>query len=391
METLLQRADAAMYATKQARRRLPRPSPAPAGPTAWTGTAPSSTASTAATTEPAATAVADLRDLGLAGAWLHLAVVPAHLLLLPAPDGRTMAAVSVAAAAVFGVLHLVARRRAGTRWLHRRAGDLVAVGIAALCAETVLYCHVVDQPWTAFAVVLAVVAAGGVVPSRVQAAAVCALTAFAWVVVAPPGTQGPEATWYAVTVAASVLVAALLHVTQARTLARLGEAHAQVRAVALTDELTGLPNRRGFLDAGRPVVRMALRRGGCAGVLLLDLDGLKQVNDVAGHAAGDRLIVTAAQALRRVLGPDDLCARLGGDEFTVLIQGVPAAELPARVRLGRGRAGRARRAGQRGRRGAARRRRHPRAAPRPRRPPHARRQAGDAGPSSSRAGVRHRA
>lgn len=108
-------------------------------------------------------------------------------------------------------------------------------------------------------------------------------------------------------------------------------AQEQVRAVALTDELTGLPNRRGFLSHGRPMVELSMRHGEAASVLFLDLDGLKQVNDVHGHAAGDRLIATAAEVLRRSQGPRDLCARLGGDEFTVLLHGCSPADVPARI------------------------------------------------------------
>jgi diguanylate cyclase (GGDEF)-like protein len=61
-------------------------------------------------------------------------------------------------------------------------------------------------------------------------------------------------------------------------------------------------------------------------VLFLDLDGFKTVNDLHGHAAGDRLLVEAAQALRDVLGAEDVAARLGGDEFAVLIGAPEGAE-----------------------------------------------------------------
>jgi diguanylate cyclase (GGDEF)-like protein len=61
-------------------------------------------------------------------------------------------------------------------------------------------------------------------------------------------------------------------------------------------------------------------------VLFLDLDDFKQVNDVLGHAAGDALLVDAAERMRSCLRPDDLLARLGGDEFAVLLAGVGAVE-----------------------------------------------------------------
>ena len=83
--------------------------------------------------------------------------------------------------------------------------------------------------------------------------------------------------------------------------------------LASTDPLTGLANRHRFLT----LVTERLAVGETA-VLFLDLDGFKQVNDVLGHAAGDRLLQEVAAALRATLGPHDVAARLGGDEFAVL-------------------------------------------------------------------------
>ncbi len=89
--------------------------------------------------------------------------------------------------------------------------------------------------------------------------------------------------------------------------------HDQLRHEATHDTLTGLANRT--LLAGR------LRSAGAAevAVLVLDLDGFKQVNDVHGHHVGDELLVTVTDRLRAALGPDDLAVRLGGDEFAVLL------------------------------------------------------------------------
>ena len=91
------------------------------------------------------------------------------------------------------------------------------------------------------------------------------------------------------------------------------------RALARTDELTGVGNRRALREeVARPGT------GGVLGLVLVDLDGFKQVNDEHGHAAGDAVLVATAQRLRSAAGPGDLVVRLGGDEFAVLVRGAAA-------------------------------------------------------------------
>jgi len=99
------------------------------------------------------------------------------------------------------------------------------------------------------------------------------------------------------------------------------EEEQRLRSLALHDELTGLPNRQLLLDrltvalaAGERPDRGARR----VAVLFCDLDSFKAVNDSAGHAAGDAVLVATAQRLRAAIRPGDTVARLGGDEFVVL-------------------------------------------------------------------------
>ncbi|MDP9398096.1 MAG: diguanylate cyclase [Actinomycetota bacterium] len=95
----------------------------------------------------------------------------------------------------------------------------------------------------------------------------------------------------------------------------------QLRRAAQTDPLTGLPNRAFFTERLRQ--RMRLVPGGHAeAVLLLDLDGFKEVNDTLGHLARDRLLQQVADRIAGVLRPGDLVARLGGDEFAVHLPGI---------------------------------------------------------------------
>ncbi|WBB70808.1 EAL domain-containing protein [Micromonospora sp. WMMD812] len=95
---------------------------------------------------------------------------------------------------------------------------------------------------------------------------------------------------------------------------------ARLRRLAYTDQLTGLPNRLLFTRR----LRRALRGDGRVAVLLLDLDGFKQVNDRFGHATGDTLLTGLAARMQTAVDGDGTIARLGGDEFAVLVDGVRA-------------------------------------------------------------------
>ncbi|WP_430782944.1 diguanylate cyclase domain-containing protein [Actinoplanes sp. G11-F43] len=101
-------------------------------------------------------------------------------------------------------------------------------------------------------------------------------------------------------------------IDNAKLLAERDSLAQRLHTMAFTDSLTGLANRARFLN------RLD-ETSGPVGVLLIDLDDFKPVNDRYGHAAGDAVLVEAARRLRASLGPGDLVARLGGDEFAVLL------------------------------------------------------------------------
>jgi GGDEF domain-containing protein len=90
---------------------------------------------------------------------------------------------------------------------------------------------------------------------------------------------------------------------------------------SLTDELTGLPNRRAWQREFDARLRAAGDGGGVC-LAIIDLDHFKQVNTGWGHGMGDRLLVVMAEALRHGLRPGDFVARLGGDEFVLLLSGL---------------------------------------------------------------------
>jgi diguanylate cyclase (GGDEF)-like protein/PAS domain S-box-containing protein len=100
---------------------------------------------------------------------------------------------------------------------------------------------------------------------------------------------------------------------------------AQIEELAYTDPLTGLPNRRRFAERMESALWQARLDGGAVALLVLDLDGFKDVNDALGHAAGDELLQCVADRLRGRLRRGDLLARLGGDEFLVGLVGLDPA------------------------------------------------------------------
>jgi diguanylate cyclase (GGDEF)-like protein/PAS domain S-box-containing protein len=89
------------------------------------------------------------------------------------------------------------------------------------------------------------------------------------------------------------------------------------------DSLTGLPNRAYFMELLEAALRDASDRSGSLAVLFIDLDRFKQINDILGHAMGDRLLKEVGQRLKRLLTEDDLAGRMGGDEFTIVLTRQP--------------------------------------------------------------------
>jgi Amt family ammonium transporter len=101
------------------------------------------------------------------------------------------------------------------------------------------------------------------------------------------------------------------------------EAERSLQHDAMHDVLTGLPNRALFMDRLSVSLARRIRRPNqSCGVLFIDLDRFKEINDVLGHAAGDVVLIAAAARLHAALRPHDSAARLGGDEFAVLVENI---------------------------------------------------------------------
>lgn len=105
---------------------------------------------------------------------------------------------------------------------------------------------------------------------------------------------------------------------QIRT-AELQQAKKEIEQLSVTDELTGLNNRRGFYLKAEQAMALSARKKETCALVFLDLDGLKAINDSLGHDAGDAMITDMAAVLRTSCRESDVVARLGGDEFCVLL------------------------------------------------------------------------
>jgi diguanylate cyclase (GGDEF)-like protein len=142
------------------------------------------------------------------------------------------------------------------------------------------------------------------------------VTAVALLLVRPSGDLG-----WAVAVPAAVALLA----TGARLSFALRDSLQASEAfhLARTDDLTGLPNRRALLAR----IDRGLRKSEPLALLLLDLDGFKDVNDTLGHSAGDTLLELVALRMRDALDPKQLIARVGGDEFAIVVDGDDPVEL----------------------------------------------------------------
>jgi diguanylate cyclase (GGDEF)-like protein len=105
----------------------------------------------------------------------------------------------------------------------------------------------------------------------------------------------------------------------------------QAQHLAMHDELTGLPNRRYFDETSNRMLHASARRGSMLGIIVIDLNDFKSINDDFGHAAGDLVLQKFAKHLRENIRDSDFAARIGGDEFYVLIENLVSTQTLSNV------------------------------------------------------------
>jgi diguanylate cyclase (GGDEF)-like protein len=147
---------------------------------------------------------------------------------------------------------------------------------------------------------------------------------------------GPKDAWthYLLGMASATVVAFLVNRLRRHQTMDLHSARAEAEAAAVRDHLTSLANRRGLAMLGGQIVETSRRQGDAVHCIFVDIDGLKAVNDAAGHSAGDEVIIAVAEALRGATRATDVVARWGGDEFCVVGPGpgMSPLELERRIR-----------------------------------------------------------
>jgi diguanylate cyclase (GGDEF)-like protein len=141
--------------------------------------------------------------------------------------------------------------------------------------------------------------------------------------VAVGAVVGPANAWYVVMQLAGILSVSAGCAVQGRAAARQRRL---LTRLSVVDVLTDCLNRRGFSERFAAELSHAHRTDRALSLLVLDLDGFKQVNDSRGHAAGDELLRWVAATLKAGLHPHDVVGRLGGDEFVVLLTSVSVAD-----------------------------------------------------------------
>jgi diguanylate cyclase (GGDEF)-like protein len=113
---------------------------------------------------------------------------------------------------------------------------------------------------------------------------------------------------------------AILQNSLLQTTETLSQSNSELAAMATTDPLTGLGNRRYLRDHLEPLMNQVRNRNGALCCGMIDIDHFKQINDTYGHQVGDEILVGVSRRLKRTVRPTDIVTRIGGEEFAIVMQ-----------------------------------------------------------------------
>ena len=270
---------------------------------------------------------------------LFFVVGVGQLLADPTPGSSVASGVALATAVILAFTAVLLRRR--PELITERTAPIAVAALAiVVAANPIAYIVATQIAYPAIGTLLVIVAIGALVPyPGLAVGLILALNVIA-VTFAIAYPQSATVGSVVLQLVKADVVALIIALTWRRTEGRLRRANQTIVEIAISDELTGLLNRRGLAERAPLMLQSADSTGRTLLFGFIDVEGLKKINDSRGHAAGDQLLADIGHVLRPLLDAGDIAARVGGDEFAVVVSVDDRASIPGvRERVGRALAG----------------------------------------------------